>query len=134
MAAQHILVVDDDRMMRDFVAQALEAAGHRVTRAASGTDALKAARSDRPDLAVVDLLMPGMDGFQLCAFFRRDMALGFPVVVITGRCAEQDCRRALDAGAADYLVKPFTDRQLLASVEKALAEKVTTPQDPQGRS
>jgi DNA-binding response OmpR family regulator len=126
---KHVLVVDDEPSVLDVVGTRLKTAGYRVTTARTGNEALRAVRDDRPDLAVVDLLMPGLDGYGFCAMVKRDLTLRFPIVVISGRTDERDRQRALDAGAATFVAKPFNDRRLLDAIEKLLAEQ-TQPQEP----
>jgi len=120
MARKRILVVDDEQIMLDFVASLLRAAGYRVTTAMEGAAALRAARAERPDLAVVDLLMPGIDGYAFCSMVRRDRALGFPIIVVSGRVGKNDAQRAVDSGAAAFLAKPIDRRQLLETVKQLL--------------
>lgn len=112
MAQRHILVVDDEPMVLDIISRDLIAAGFRVTTAASGAAALKAARADRPDVAVIDLLMPGLDGYALCSMFKRDLSLRVPVVIITARSDQADEQRARDLGADLFLRKPFSSKAL----------------------
>jgi len=120
MAQRHVLVVDDEPAVLDIISRDLTAAGYRVTTAASGFAALKSARRDRPDVAIIDLLMPGLDGYQLTSMFKRDLTLKIPVVVITGRCRESDVQRARDLGADMFLRKPFNSKTLRDSIQQLL--------------
>jgi two-component system, OmpR family, response regulator MprA len=111
----HILVVDDEPAVRDAVDRALRMEGHEVTLAEDGRAALDAVAAAPPDVLVLDLLMPHVDGLEVC---RRMRAAGdrTPVLVLTARDAVADRVRGLDAGADDYLVKPFALEELLARV------------------
>jgi two-component system, OmpR family, response regulator MprA len=114
-----VLVVDDDPDVRDAVETALELEGNRVTTAADGLDALKRLGQAEFDAVVLDVLMPHLDGFEVC---RRLRAAGnrIPVLILTARDSEDDTIRGLDLGADDYLVKPFALGELLARVRALL--------------
>ncbi|WP_281690024.1 SpoIIE family protein phosphatase [Pseudonocardia thermophila] len=112
----HVLVVDDNADMRDYVARLLSA-DHRVTAAATGTEALVAARADVPDLVVSDVMLPGIDGFQLLAKLRADPTTSaVPVLLLSARAGQESALDGLAAGADDYLVKPFSAVELRARV------------------
>jgi two-component system response regulator MprA len=114
-----VLVVDDDPDVREAVETALELEGHRVTTAIDGLAALKRLGHAEFDVVVLDVLMPNLDGFEVC---RRLRASGnrTPVLIMTARDSEQDTIRGLDLGADDYLVKPFGLGELLARVRALL--------------
>jgi len=114
-----VLVVDDDPDVRDAVETALELEGHRVETANDGLAALKRLAQVEFDAVVLDVLMPHLDGFEVC---RRLRAAGSrtPVLIVTARDSEQDTIRGLDLGADDYLVKPFALGELLARVRALL--------------
>jgi two-component system response regulator MprA len=114
-----VLVVDDDPDVRDAVETALELEGHRVMTAADGLTALKRLGQAEFDAVVLDVLMPNLDGFEVC---RRLRASGnrTPVLILTARDSEEDTIRGLDLGADDYLVKPFGLGELLARVRALL--------------
>jgi two-component system, OmpR family, response regulator MprA len=114
-----VLVVDDDPDVRDAVETALELEGHSVTTAADGLAALKRLGQTEFDAVVLDVLMPNLDGFEVC---RRLRASGnrTPVLILTARDSEEDTIRGLDLGADDYLVKPFGLGELLARVRALL--------------
>ncbi|MFF5117848.1 response regulator transcription factor [Dactylosporangium aurantiacum] len=115
----HVLVVDDDPPLADSLRRALVYGGYRVTVAATGPAALDAVAVERPDLVVLDRLLPGLDGVGVCRRLRatdRDL----PVLMLTARDATADRVEGLDAGADDYLVKPFEYDELLARVRALL--------------
>ena len=115
----NVLVVDDEPAVRDALDRALRAEGYRVSTAADGRAALDAVESDRPDLVVMDVLMPVMDGLEACRAIR---AAGdrTPILVLTARDSVADRVEGLDAGADDYLVKPFALDELLARIRALL--------------
>ncbi|MFB0617760.1 response regulator transcription factor [Streptomyces sp. AGS-58] len=119
-----ILVVDDDPTVAEVVAGYLDRAGHLVDRADDGPTALTRADAHRPDLVVLDLMLPGMDGLEVC---RRLRARGpVPVVMLTARGDEEDRILGLEVGADDYVTKPFSPRELVLRVESVLRR--TRPQ------
>jgi len=117
----HILVLDDEPGTLSLLEGILKSAGYRVTAVENGTRALAAARSDRPDLAVLDLLVPGLDGFQLVSMLKRDRELAMPVIVVSGRMREADREAACKAGADLFLPKPVDRERLVAEVARLLA-------------
>jgi two-component system response regulator MprA len=116
---QSILVVDDDAAVREALALALSLRGYRVLPASEGDSALELVREQRPDAVVLDVLMPGLDGFEVC---RRLRASGdrTPILLLTARDEIDDRVAGLDAGADDYLVKPFAREELLARLRALL--------------
>jgi DNA-binding response OmpR family regulator len=123
----HILLVDDDALLRRSLAFNLEQAGYRVSTAASAEDALALAQRDRPDLVLLDIGLPGMDG--LDALRHLDAQVGVPVIFLTARRRELDEVLGLELGADDYISKPFDLDVLLARVKVVLrrSEKAATP-------
>lgn len=121
-----ILVADDDPHLLRLVRRNLELAGFRVSTAADGLSALKLVEADEPDLLVLDIRMPGLDGYELCRRV-REFSIA-PIILLTARDAEEDKVLGLDSGADDYLTKPFSSPELLARVRAALrrAKEYTT--------
>ncbi|AZM46894.1 DNA-binding response regulator [Streptomyces sp. WAC 06738] len=113
-----VLVVDDDPTVAEVVAGYLDRAGYAVERVEDGPQALAAAASARPDLVVLDLMLPGMDGLEVCAKLRA--AGPVPVIMLTARGDEDDRILGLELGADDYVTKPFSPRELVLRVESVL--------------
>ncbi|WNB87362.1 response regulator [Cellulomonas sp. ATA003] len=125
-ASPTILVADDDADIRDLVTFKLEQAGYRVVAVADGVQALEAVRAELPDLAVLDLMMPGLSGLDVCAQVRRDpTSARLPVIMLTARVQEQDVALGFGTGADDYVTKPFSPRELLSRVQAVLARAAT---------
>ena len=119
-AMTEILIVDDERMIRAGLAQLLSGAGFVVREARDGKSALVAVAERRPDLVLLDIMMPGMDGFEVCEkLLASDRDL--PVVFLTAKDSESDQVRGLEVGADDFLSKTIGEEVLLARVRKALA-------------
>jgi len=114
----HILIVDDDPALTEAVSWYLEAEGLRATRVANGAEALDRFRSERPDAVVVDIMMPGMNGFDLCRAIRAISQV--PIMMLSAREGEADKVRALNIGADDYVTKPFGAMELVARVKALL--------------
>ncbi|MGZ8482186.1 MAG: response regulator transcription factor [Candidatus Limnocylindria bacterium] len=113
-----VLIVDDEPKIVRLVADYLEAAGFRVTTARSGEEALMRARTDPPDLVILDLGLPGLDGLDVTRALRRDGEL--PIIMLTARHDETDRIIGLELGADDYVTKPFSPRELVARVRAVL--------------
>jgi len=127
MKAATILVVDDEPQIRRVMRTTLTMQGYSVIEARDGAEALEKLRSERPDLILLDMNMPVLDGLQACREIRS--VSDVPIVMLTVRSAEKDKVRALDAGADDYVVKPFSIQELLARV-RALLRRVADEKDP----
>jgi len=119
-----VLVVDDDGHIREVVRVALETAGHTVLEAADGAAALRRFREDPCDVVVLDILMPEMDGLEVCRKLRERSPV--PIVFLSSRDEEIDRVIGLEIGADDYVTKPFSPRELVARV-KALLRRVAAP-------
>jgi len=116
-----ILVVDDEPEAVELVEFNLKQAGYAVTTAADGTAALTRARAETPDLIVLDVMLPEMDGFEVCKLLRRDPATaGVAIIMLTAKAAEIDRVLGLELGADDYLTKPYSPRELLLRIKKIL--------------
>lgn len=113
-----ILVVEDDPILLETLEYNLCAAGYVVKTAADGPMALRVAREVRPDLIVLDVMLPGLDGFEVCRILRHDTPV--PILMLTARADELDRVVGLEMGADDYLTKPFSMRELLARVKAQL--------------
>jgi DNA-binding response OmpR family regulator len=124
---KHILLVDDDALMRRSLSFSIEQAGYKVSNAASAEDALAMARLDKPDLVLLDIGLPGMDGLDAIRHFKEKM--GLPVIFLTARRRNLDEVLGLELGADDYITKPFDVDVLLAHV-KAVLRRQETPQAP----
>lgn len=121
-----ILVADDDPDILTMVSTLLSREGYGVIPATNGTEALSLARSTRPDLLVLDIAMPGLDGYSVCREVRASGPDAPPVIFLTARVETQDRVVGLDAGAVDYVVKPFSAAELRARVRAALRTKLDT--------
>jgi two-component system phosphate regulon response regulator PhoB len=125
---QRILVVDDEPEAVELVEFNLKQAGYAVSTAADGAEALKKARSQTPDLIVLDVMLPEMDGFEICKALRLEATTAkVPVIMLTAKAAEIDRVLGLELGADDYLTKPFSPRELMLRVKKILAR--SSPQE-----
>jgi two-component system alkaline phosphatase synthesis response regulator PhoP len=117
----NILVVDDEQNVLEIVRFNLERAGYKVITAKDGNIALELARSRNPDLIVLDLLMPGLDGYSICRLLQRDPATRrIPIIMLSARSDELDKVLGLEMGADDYITKPFSPRELVARVNARL--------------
>jgi len=116
--SRHVLIVDDDALMRRSLAFSLEQAGYRVSTAESAEDAIALAKRDRPDLALLDIGLPGMDGLEALKSFR--MIADFPIIFVSARRRELDQVLGLELGGDDYITKPFDTDVLLARIKAVL--------------
>src|SRR6185295_2426929 len=114
-----ILIIEDETPMRTALADVMEAEGYRALTAADGESGLKRAMEEKPDLILLDIMMPKLDGYEVCAELRR-LANPVPVLMLTAKGQIEDRVTGLDAGADDYLVKPFSTEELLARVRALL--------------
>jgi DNA-binding response OmpR family regulator len=131
-AALRVLVVEDHAPLRAQIVALLEAAGHRVDEAADGRSGLASALQSPPDVLLLDLGLPGLDGLQVCERLRREADRHVPVLMLTARDALPDKVEGFAAGADDYLVKPFAGEELLARV-RALGRRTRAGEDYQLR-
>jgi DNA-binding response OmpR family regulator len=119
-----VLLVDDEPIIRETVAEALEADGLRVVTAADGREALERIRADQPDLVLLDLMLPGLSGMEVCRIVRRESSV--PIIMLTARDSELDKVLGLELGADDYVTKPFSLRELQARVRAQLRRQTVT--------
>jgi two-component system alkaline phosphatase synthesis response regulator PhoP len=130
MPHDHILVVDDERDILELVKYNLEKEGYRVTTVASGEDALSQARTRTPDLVVLDLMLPGVDGLEVCRRLKADpKTIAIPIVMLTAKGTEADVVTGLELGASDYVTKPFSPRVLTARVRAVLRRGIEAEND-----
>jgi two-component system, OmpR family, phosphate regulon response regulator PhoB len=119
--AQRVLIVEDEADIRDLLLFHLEREGYQVAQSRSGPEALRLARAIPPDLVLLDLMLPDMDGLEVCRRLRQDPATqGLPIVMLTARGDEVDRVLGLELGADDYVVKPFSPRELIARIRAVL--------------
>jgi DNA-binding response OmpR family regulator len=126
----NILVVEDDPDIADLVVRYLEKTGYATTRASSGRDALDAIRVKPPDLVVLDVMLPHMDGLEVCRLLRAGSGTAaIPIIMLTARAEESERIVGLEIGADDYLAKPFSPNELVARVRALLrrAQRVAPP-------
>ena len=123
-----ILVVDDERSIRRYLRTALAARGHEIVEAAGGEEALETASSERPDLIILDLGLPDLDGVEVTRRLRDWTQT--PIIILSVRDREDDKVGALDAGADDYLTKPFGLSELMARIRVAMRHNVAADPDP----
>mgnify|MGYP000261215453 CR=1 FL=1 len=115
------LIVEDEAVLLETLAYNLTRQGYAVSQAGTGPQALEVARAEQPDLVVLDIMLPGMDGFEVCRILRQETSL--PILMLTARAEEIDRVLGLELGADDYLTKPFSMRELKARV-RALLRRV----------
>jgi DNA-binding response OmpR family regulator len=119
-----VLAADDDEDILALVAFRLGRSGYTVLQAHDGEEALEIARREHPDLAVLDVMMPKMDGFELTRQLRADDSTsGIPIILLTARSQDSDVDEGFDAGADDYLRKPFSPQELSARVRSILGRR-----------
>ena len=117
-----ILSVDDERDVTDLVSFHLTRAGYRVNTSASGREALDSIQASKPDLIVLDLMLPDIDGFGVCEILRRHPATAtIPIVILTAWATTDARHLGLELGALDYLTKPFSPKELVARVARLLS-------------
>ena len=121
MARETVLVVDDERDILELVKYNLDKEGYQVTVVATGEDALTAARTKMPDIVILDLMLPGVDGLEVCRRLKGDpKTRNIPIVMLTAKGDEADVVTGLELGASDYVTKPFSPRVLTARIRAVL--------------
>jgi two-component system OmpR family response regulator len=118
MPGNKVLLVEDDRTLLDVLKYNLSKEGHDVITASDGVEALDAARDKKPDLIVLDVMLPKLDGFEVCRILRREMTV--PILMLTAKASETDKVVGLELGADDYMTKPFSMREFLARIRAML--------------
>lgn len=119
-----ILIADDDEDILQLIAFRLERSGYTVVRARDGAEALQVARERVPDLAVLDVRMPKMDGYEVTRALRADEATArMPIILLTAKVQDGDVQRGFDAGADDYVRKPFSPQELRSRVQAILGRR-----------
>lgn len=118
MTAKRVLVVDDDVKLVELVKLYLNRDGYKVLEAHDGNEALRIARVNRPDLIVLDIMLPGIDGLEVCHTLRNESEV--PIIMLTARSTEDDRLAGLDLGADDYVTKPFSPKELVARIRAVL--------------
>ncbi|MFJ6074009.1 response regulator transcription factor [Streptomyces sp. NPDC093065] len=127
----HVVVAEDDAKQAELIRRYLEHESHAVTVVQDGRAALDEVRRRLPDLLVLDVMMPGLDGLAVCRTVRSEAGLeGLPVLMLTARSTEDDLLLGLDLGADDYLTKPFSPRELMARIRALLRRSGRTPATP----
>jgi DNA-binding response OmpR family regulator len=116
-----ILAVDDEPELTDLMHYHLVRAGHDVTTAANGWEAIHAVRANRPDIILLDLMLPDLDGFGVCEILRRDAATAtIPIIIVSAWSSTDSRNLGLELGALDYITKPFSPPELVARVDRLL--------------
>jgi two-component system KDP operon response regulator KdpE len=128
LSAGRIIVIDDQPKIRRFMRATLVAEGYEVDEAKTGEEALETIRESRPDLAVLDMNMPGMGGLATCRAIRKDTDIA--IIMLTVRNSEEDKVAALDAGADDFVTKPFSTPELMARIRAALRRVPSAQSSP----
>ena len=118
-----ILAVDDDAMVLAVIKKRLEFAGYEVITAMEGLEGLKKARAENPDLIVLDLILPNLNGYQICAMLKRDSNYRkIPIVMLTSRSQQADIAEGMKAGANAYITKPYDPDEFIAKIQTLLTE------------
>lgn len=121
MAKEAVLVVDDERDILELIRYNLEKEGYRVTTVTSGEEALTIASNEQPSIVLLDLMLPGLDGLQVCRRMKQDDATrSIPIVMLTAKTEDSDIVSGLEIGADDYITKPFSPRVLVARIRAVL--------------
>ena len=127
MARGKILIVEDDRDIVDLLTYNLEEEGYEIQAALDGREGLALAYRQQPDLIILDIMLPGMDGFEVCRLLRADKSTGhIPIIILSARSQETDKVVGLELGADDYVTKPFSPRELIARIRAILRRNRNT--------
>lgn len=123
----HILLIDDEEVLRSSLSYALTKEGYQVTTAADGQTALKLFHKEVPDVIILDLMLPGIDGMEIC--WRIRAFSNVPILMLTAKDQDIDKVWGLEAGADDYITKPFNTRELLARIKAVLRGRAASKSD-----
>lgn len=129
-ADDKILIVEDDRNLLDAIKYNLRREGYEVVMATDGSEALEVARREKPDLIILDIMLPKINGFDVCRILRKEMTV--PILMLTAKAEETDKIVGLEIGADDYVTKPFSLRELLARIRAMLRRAKMVETQPQG--
>jgi two-component system phosphate regulon response regulator PhoB len=128
MPKETILAVDDEREILELLAYNLTKSGYRVLTVTTGEDALTTARTQTPDLVILDLMLPGIDGLDVCKILKNDpRTTAIPILILSAKGEESDIVTGLELGASDYMTKPFSPRVLLARIRAVLRQRNQEP-------
>lgn len=128
MAQEKVIIVDDEEHIQELIKFNLENMGYKVLCSGNGIEALKLVKNEHPDLVLLDLMLPGMDGFEVCKEIRKDNNISnIPIIMITAKGEELDRILGLELGADDYITKPFSVRELNARVKAVLRRTTFQP-------
>jgi len=121
MEKKKILLVDDEADLVETMIYQLEAAGYQVITACDGAEGLEKAKAEKPDLMILDLMLPKMDGYKVCGLLKKDSRYSrIPIILFTARAQESDMRLGEEVGADAYITKPFESKMLLSKIESLL--------------
>jgi len=124
MAKESVLIIEDDKNITELVKYNLEQEGYRVQSSARGDSGLEIARKNHPDLMILDLMLPGLDGLEICRILKQNSkTAAIPIIMLTAKSEEADKIVGLELGADDYITKPFSPRELLARIKAVLRRK-----------
>ena len=130
MAKEHILVVEDEEDIQELVRYNLAKEGYRVTQSLTGEDGVKTAKTAHPDLILLDLMLPGLDGLEVCRHLKADPKTSHtPIIMLTAKGEESDVVTGLELGADDYMTKPFSPKVLIARMRAVLRRKAKASAD-----
>lgn len=118
---EKILIVEDDKFLRELIAQKLVKEGYHISEAVDGEEGLKKAKEEKPDLVLLDLILPGIDGFEVLARMKEENIGRVPVIILSNLGQKEDVEKGLELGAVDYLVKAhFTPGEIIEKIKRAL--------------
>ena len=123
MIVKRILIVDDEVQLVEMVKMRLESAGYETIVAYDGQEGFDKAKKDKPDLIILDLMLPKMDGYKICGLLKNDARYAkIPIIMFTARAQEEDMKLGKDLGAEEYVTKPFDPKILLSKIKELLGE------------